>query len=76
MTVNAAHVMDVLELGSMFSDYGDLWESICWRMDAKGEYAPITFFVNCNDFFAPAADGETIATGGARGLPYGARGRA
>lgn len=37
----------------------DICSSVCWRCD--GEYAPVTFFVNCNDLFMLAcADAETI----------------
>lgn len=42
-------VSSVLSLGGSNDDVGDLWESIWWRTD--GEYAPVTFFVNCNDLF-------------------------
>lgn len=38
-------VMDVLRLAAEYDMCGDLW----WRCD--GEYAPVTFFVNCNDCF-------------------------
>lgn len=52
-------VREVLSLGAMFpEDTGNAWEQICWRVD--GEFAPATFFVNCNDFFGPGSDGEEI----------------
>lgn len=52
-------VSAVLALGDGFNDTGDLWESFWWRTD--GEYAPVTFFVNCNDlFYWACADGETL----------------
>jgi len=48
-------VMRVLGLASKWDICGSLW----WRID--GEYAPITFFVNCNDvFYWGCADAETI----------------
>ena len=48
------YVLRVLQVYSFDSPDG-LW----WRMD--GEYAPITFFVNCNDFFWwGTADSEQI----------------
>lgn len=37
----------------------DLCGSLYWRTD--GEYAPVTFFVNCNDVFCwGCADGEDV----------------
>jgi len=52
-------IRSILSLGDGFNDYGDLWESIWWRTDP--EYAPVTFFVNCNDvFYWACADCETI----------------
>lgn len=33
-------------------------ESVWWRTDEG--YAPVTFIVNCNDFFSPSADAELI----------------
>lgn len=48
-------VMDVLTLMAKH----DATQAIWWRCD--GEYAPITFFINCNDlFFWACADCETI----------------
>lgn len=49
----------VLAIGDGFNNYGDLWECLWWRTD--GEYAPVTFFVNCNDlFYWASADCETL----------------
>lgn len=42
-------ISQVLSLGDGFSKYGDLWDCFWWRTD--GEYAPVTFFINCNDLF-------------------------
>lgn len=47
-------VMSLLRITAEYEDY-DLW----WRTD--GEYAPVTFFINCNDlFFWASADCEAI----------------
>lgn len=47
--------MRILRLAAEFDDYGELW----WR--TEGEYAPITFFVNCNDlFYWACSDAEVI----------------
>lgn len=50
MSVTLEFVTDVLSLNDEFLDYGDVWDSIWWRTD--GEFAPVTFMVNCNDLFA------------------------
>lgn len=48
-----------LEIMSLFAKY-DLHDLLFWRTD--GEYAPITFFVNCNDlFYWATADLEPIS---------------
>lgn len=45
----------VLQITAKYDDYDDLW----WRTD--GEYAPVTFIVNCNDlFYWACADAEAI----------------
>lgn len=52
----------ILKLIDGFADYkyADIRESIWWRC-TDDEYAPITFFVNCNDlFFWGCADSEEI----------------
>ena len=47
-----------LEVLQVFAKYG-LHDMLFWRTD--GEYAPITFFVNCNDlFYWATADLEVI----------------
>lgn len=47
--------LEVLGLLAEHQDYDSVW----WRCD--GQFAPVTFFVNCNDFFHYAcADTETI----------------
>lgn len=52
-------IRDVLSLGDGFNDTGDLWESVWWRTD--DEYAPVTFFVTCNDlFYWATADCEKL----------------
>lgn len=52
-------VSRVLHFVDMLNDYGDMSESIIWRTD--GEYAPVTFFVLCNDlFYWATADLEQI----------------
>lgn len=52
-------IRGVLALGDGFNDTGDLWESIWWRTD--DEYAPVTFFANCNDlFYWATADTEKL----------------
>lgn len=49
-------VMEVLRL---YAEYDDTSMMDFWRCD--GEYAPITFFVNCNDlFYWACADAEPI----------------
>ena len=55
-------VVKLLKLVDSFSDYkyADLKESISWRCTDDG-YAPITFFVNCNDlFYWGCSDSEEI----------------
>ena len=48
-------VMHVLKLTGEWDICGSLW----WRTD--GEYAPVTFFINCNDvFYWGCADAEAI----------------
>lgn len=52
------YVMDVLRL---FAEYDCTNMCDFWRCD--GEYAPVTFFVNCNDlFYWACADAETITS--------------
>jgi len=53
-------ISNILSINDGFADpYAGLWEHIWWRTD--GEYAPVTFFVNCNDlFYWACADGEKI----------------
>ena len=47
--------MRVLALLAKYEQHEDVW----WRVD--GEYAPVTFIVNCNDlFFWACADAELI----------------
>lgn len=61
MAATIDFIREVLSLGSMFEgeEYTNAWENVCWRTD--GEYAPVTFFVNCNDlFFWGCADVEEI----------------
>jgi len=59
MSMDLEFVSSVLSIGDGFNEYGNLWESIWWRTD--GEYAPVTFFVNCNDLFHWAtADAEKL----------------
>lgn len=49
---------DIMPILSLFAEH-DLCDMLNWRCD--GEYAPITFWINCNDLFAWAtADGEDI----------------
>jgi len=52
----------VLSINDGFTDlYAGIWDSIWWRTD--DEYAPVTFWVNCNDlFYWACADCETITT--------------
>lgn len=38
-------IVDVLDTFAKHDDCDEVW----WRCD--GEYAPVTFFINCNDFF-------------------------
>ena len=38
-------ILEVLKLTAMFPN--NLCDELLWRCD--GEYAPITFFINCND---------------------------
>jgi hypothetical protein len=40
-----AFVLRVLGVVAKYEQHDDLW----WRAD--GEYAPVTFFINCNDLF-------------------------
>lgn len=48
-------VLRVLTASALAQNYEDLW----WRTD--GEYAPVSFFVNCNDlFYLGTADAERI----------------
>jgi hypothetical protein len=49
----------VLELLAIASEH-DHCEAFWWRCDAP-RYDPVTFLVNCNDFFYPGADAEEIA---------------
>ena len=50
-------ILEVLQLTAMFPN--NLCDELLWRCD--GEYAPITFFINCNDmFYWGCADCETI----------------
>ena len=50
------YVLDILDIQNTYDCYG---ESLYWRTDA--EYAPITFFIICNDIFNWAsADCEKI----------------
>lgn len=44
-------ITKLLSLVDMCADskYGDLQNTLMWRTD--GEYAPVTFFINCNDLF-------------------------
>lgn len=54
-----AFVLGVLAIGESESGLSSLWEDVWWRMD--GEFAPVTFLLNCNDLFWWAtADAETI----------------
>lgn len=51
-------IIEVLRVVSDNDDTSAIW----WRCD--GEWAPVTFFVNCNDlFFWGSADTETITPG-------------
>ena len=55
-------VMRLLEITAKHDDC-DLW----WRTD--GEYAPVTFFINCNDlFFWGCADCEAVTEDNIAGL--------
>lgn len=55
-----AFVLRVLRTFAMFPN--DLCGDLTWRVD--GEYAPITFLVDCSDDFAwGTADGEPLADG-------------
>lgn len=50
-------ILEVLQLTAMFPS--DLCSDLLWRCD--GQYAPVTFFINCNDlFWWGCADGEDI----------------
>ncbi len=50
--------VDAINVLALFALH-DLQECLWWRCD--GEYAPVTFFVNCNDlFFWACADAEQI----------------
>ena len=57
---NLILISNVLSINNGFADpYAGLWEHIWWRTDSK--YAPVTFFVDCNDLFYWAyADSEKI----------------
>ncbi len=53
--MNSEFVLRVLQIFSKYDSHDNLW----WRTDDK--YAPVTFFVNCNDlFFWAYADLEEI----------------
>ena len=47
----------VLELLRIVGEH-NFCDAVWWRCD--GIYAPVTFLVNCNDFFYPAADCEEV----------------
>jgi hypothetical protein len=53
-------ISKVLSIRDGFQNpYADLWDAIYWRTDE--EFAPVTFWVNCNDLFWWAtADNEEI----------------
>lgn len=55
-----AFVSQVLSLRDDFLDaYAGIWDHVSWRTD--DEYAPVTFWMNCNDLFWWAtADDEEI----------------
>ena len=55
-----SHISNVLSINDGFANpYAGIWSSVCWRTDE--EYAPATFWVNCNDlFFWGCADCEDI----------------
>jgi hypothetical protein len=51
-------IVEVLRLVAEYDCYDAIW----WRCD--GEFAPVTFFVNCNDLFWWAtADAEPLTSG-------------
>ena len=48
-------VMRILNITAQYDDFDEIW----WRTD--GDYAPVTFLVNCNDLFIWAcSDAEPI----------------
>jgi len=56
-------VCAILQMIDGFSchSYGDMTDVIWWRTGSEKEYAPITFFVNCNDlFYWACADCEEL----------------
>lgn len=58
MPTDEKDVLAILALISKHDEHGALW----WRCD--GEYAPVTFFVNCNDlWFWACADLEELRLG-------------
>lgn len=55
MSTDPDFVLRVLRLSSATECYESVW----WRTD--GEYAPVTFFANCNDlFFWACSDSERV----------------
>lgn len=48
-------ILRILKIIAKYEDFEQIW----WRVD--GEYAPVTFIVNCNDlFYWACSDAESI----------------